>query len=336
MVPFFITIFVTPYPISLRMKQRVKYKYNPETLQYEKIELTLNQLLIKVLKYISIGLLIAGLIVLLSFPFIKDYSTREAQKEIKVLEGNYKEIDQELDKLVIVLDGLKETDNDLYRVIFSAEPFRHIDINKDSNLNLKNHTEFVFAIQDKISQLKRKMAYQSISFDEVIKLAVNKEKMLTSIPSIMPIADKDLTRLSSGFGYRIDPIYGVPRFHAGLDFTSPTGSEIHSSGDGVVEKIGYSKGGYGNEIIVNHGYGYKSHYAHLSKFANIKVGQKVKRGEVIGYVGSTGKSTAPHLHYEIIKNGNKIDPINFFFNDITPEQYEQMIEKSLNTGASLD
>lgn len=318
------------------MSKRAKYKYNPETLQYEKIELTLNQLLLKALKYSGVGLLIAGIIVVVSFPFIKDYSSRKAQKDIEHLEKNYQKIDREMDKLVKVLDGLQKTDNNLYRVIFSAEPFEYDKIKRDTNLDIKNHIEFVFAIQDKLSQIKRKLAYQSKSFDELIRLAVNKEDMLRSIPSIIPIADKDLTRLSSGFGYRIDPIYGVPKMHAGIDFTSPTGSPIHCAGDGKVEKAEYNKGGYGNEVVINHGFGYKSHYAHLSKFGNIKVGQTVRRGQIIGYVGSTGKSTAPHLHYEIMKNGNKIDPINFFYNDLTPEQYEQMIEKSLNSGASLD
>lgn len=318
------------------MSKRAKYKYNPHTLQYEKIELTLNQLLLKALKYTSVGLLIAGLIIVISFPFIKDYSTRKAQKEIELLEKNYQKINKEMDNLVIVLDGLQKTDNNLYRVIFSAEPFENEKLKRDTTLNVKNHAEFVFAMQDKLSLLKRKLAFQSQSFDELIQLAVNKEDMLRSIPSIIPIADKDLTRLSSGFGYRIDPIYGVKKMHAGIDFTSPKGSPIHCSGDGTVEKFGYNKGGYGNEVVINHGFGYKSHYAHLSEFGSIRVGQKVRRGQIIGYVGNTGKSTASHLHYEIIKNGSKIDPINFFYNDLTPEQYEQMIEKSLNSGASLD
>ncbi len=317
------------------MSKRVKYKYNPETLQYEKIDLNLKTLMLKALKYGLVGLLLAGIIVAISYPFIKEYSSRKAQKEITFLESNFEAVNTEMDTLIQVLEGLQQTDNDLYRVIFSVEPFELEKIKRNTSTSKKDHTEYVFAIQDKLSQVRRRLVAQSKSFDELIQLAVNKEKMLNSIPSILPIADKDLTRLSSGFGYRIDPIYGVPKMHAGLDFTSPTGSPIHASGDGIVEKMEYSKGGYGNEIVINHGFGYKSHYAHMSKF-NSKVGKKVKRGEIIGYVGSTGKSTAPHLHYEIIKNGNKIDPINFFFNDITPEQYEQMIEKSLNSGASLD
>jgi murein DD-endopeptidase MepM/ murein hydrolase activator NlpD len=319
-----------------KMRKKVKYKYNPKTLQYEQIEMNLRGFMLKSLKYGGVGLVIAGIVVLIAYPFIKDYSTRKAQEKITFLENNFDEVNSEMNNVVTVLEGLQETDNDLYRVLFSAEPFNKKMLVRAAAPNKKNHAEYVFAIQDKLSSITRSLVTQSKSFDELIALASNKEKMIESIPSIIPIADKDLTRLSSGYGYRIDPVYHVRKMHAGIDFTSPTGSPIHCSGDGTVEKKGYSTGGYGNEIVVNHGFGYKSHYAHLSKFNNIKVGQKVKRGETIGYVGSTGKSTAPHLHYEIIKNGNKIDPINFFFNDITPEQYQLMIEKSLNSGSSLD
>lgn len=317
------------------MSKKAKYKYNPKTLQYEKIELDLKQLLLKGLKYGFVGLIIACGVVAITYPFVKDYATTKAKKEIAFLENNFESINNEMDTIIDVLQHLQKTDNDLYRVIFSAEPFDMQAINRTTGIKKTNHAEFVFAIQDKLKQVKTQLVKQSKSFDELIDLAVNKEEMIKSIPSILPIENKDLTRLSSGFGYRIDPVYFVKKMHAGLDFTSPSGSPIHASGDGVIEKIGFSKGGYGNEIVINHGFGYKSHYAHMSGF-NTSLGKKVKRGEVIGYIGSTGKSTAPHLHYEIIKNGTKIDPINFFFNDITPEEYALMIEKSLNSGASLD
>lgn len=317
------------------MKRKAKYKYNPKTLQYEQIEMNLKQFLLKVLKYGFVGTIISGIVITVSFPFIKDYSTRKAQEKINFMQANFTLVNSEMDTVITVLKGLQETDNNLYRVLFNAEPFNKKTLSRGVMPKTQKHNEYVFAIQDKLSSITRSLVTQSQSFDELIDLASNKEKMIQSIPSIIPIADKNLTRLSSGYGYRIDPVYHVTKLHSGIDFTSPIGSPIHCTGDGTVVKVGYSTGGYGNEVIVDHGFGYKSHYAHMSKF-NTKVGKKVKRGEIIGFVGSTGKSTAPHLHYEIIKNGNKIDPINFFFNDITPEQYQLMIEKSLNSGSSLD
>ena len=315
------------------MGKRAKYKYDPNTLQYQKIELTLKEVLKKLLKYSSVGIAIAGIIILISYPFIQDYSTRKAQKKIEFLESNYVALNSELDTIVAVLRNLQETDNNLYRVIFEAEPYKNPELQRANYVDKRTHQDYVIGLKERLEILTNNIVKQSVSFDELIDLAVNKEKMLQAIPSIIPIEDKELTRLSSPFGIRNDPIYNVPKMHSGLDFTAPTGSKIYASGDGVVEIMEFSSGGYGNHVIINHGFGYKSHYAHMSEFKT-KVGKRVKRGELIGLVGSTGKSTAPHLHYEVIKNGNKIDPINFFFTDITPDQYAQMIEKAKNTGGS--
>jgi murein DD-endopeptidase MepM/ murein hydrolase activator NlpD len=176
---------------------------------------------------------------------------------------------------------------------------------------------------------------QSVSYDEIIDLARNKEKMLASIPAIQPISNKDLTRTASGWGYRIHPIYKIRKFHYGMDFTAPTNTEVYSTGDGTIEVLNKSRRGYGNKIIVNHGFGYKTLYAHLNSF-NVKQGQKVKRGDVIGYVGSTGLSTAPHLHYEVHLNNKKVNPVNYYFNDLTPEEYDRMVEISLKSGQTFD
>ena len=315
------------------MSKRAKYKYDPKTLQYQKIELTLKGILLKILKYMAVGLFIAGLIILVSYPFIEDYSTRKAQKEIDFLHSNYEVLNAEMDTMVAVLKNLQETDNNLYRVIFEAEPYKNMELTRKNLVERRTHQDYVISLRERIQSISTSIVGQSQSFDELIKLALNKEKLLQSVPSIIPIGDKELTRLSSTFGIRNDPIYNVPKMHSGLDFTAPTGSKIYATGDGTIETMEYSTGGYGNHIIIDHGFGYKSHYAHLSKFET-RIGKKVKRGELIGRVGSTGKSTAPHLHYEVIKNGNKIDPINFFFTDITPEQYSQLIEKAKNTGGS--
>lgn len=315
------------------MSKRAKYKYDPHTLQYQKIELTLNEVLKKIIKYMSVGIIIAGVIILIAYPFIKDISTRKAQEKIEFLESNYQSINAEMDTIVAVLRDLQETDNNLYRVIFEAEPYKNPDLKRVNFVEKRTHEDYVIALRERLQKLTSSVVNQSKSFDALIQLALNKEKLLQAVPSIIPIEDKELTRLSSPFGIRNDPIYNVPKMHTGLDFTAPTGSKIYASGDGIIETMEFSSGGYGNHIIINHGFGYKSHYAHLHEFKT-KIGKKVKRGELIGLVGSTGKSTAPHLHYEIIKNGNKIDPINFFFSDITPDQYAQMIEKAKNTGGS--
>jgi murein DD-endopeptidase MepM/ murein hydrolase activator NlpD len=315
------------------MSKRAKYKYDPNTLQYQKIELTLNEILKKILKYTSVGIVIAGIIILIAYPFIQDYSTRRAQKKIEFLESNYQSINSEMDTIVAVLKNLQEIDNNLYRVIFEAEPYENKDLDRKTIQGEKTHENYVVSLKERLNSLTNSVVGQSKSFETVIELAINKEKLLQAVPSIIPIEDKELTRLSSSFGIRNDPIYNVPKMHSGLDFTSPTGSKIYASGNGVIETMEYSTGGYGNHVIINHGFGYKSHYAHMSEFKT-RVGKKVKRGELIGLVGSTGKSTAPHLHYEVIKNGHKIDPINFFYNDITPYQYQQMLEKAKTTGGS--
>jgi murein DD-endopeptidase MepM/ murein hydrolase activator NlpD len=315
------------------MSKRAKYKYDPNTLQYQKIELTLGEILKKILKYSGVGLLIAGIIILISYPFIQDYSTRKAQKKIEFLENNYRSINSEMDTIVAVLQDLQETDNNLYRVIFEAEPYKNNELTRANVVEKKTHEDYVISLRERLISLTKSVVGQSKSFDELIALALDKEKLLRAVPSIIPIEDKELTRLSSPFGIRNDPIYNVPKMHSGLDFTAPTGSKIYAAGDGIIEIMEFSSGGYGNHVVVNHGFGYKSHYAHMSEFKT-RVGKKVQRGELIGLVGSTGKSTAPHLHYEVIKNGNKIDPINFFFTDITPEQYQQIVKKAKNTGGS--
>lgn len=320
-----------------------EYKYNPETLDYEKVTFGFKHYALKVLKYSVSGAFIAGFIVLVAYPFIKEHAVSHIEKENHHLRQQITEFSSELDTLEQVIAHIQETDDNIYRTIFEAEPFpsykreRGTGGNPTKHIHLEgySHSDQVISMSNRIEQLEKKSVAQIESYKEIVKLAQNKQKMLSSIPAILPISDKELTRVSSGFGYRIDPIYKTRKMHSGMDFTAPTGSLIYSSGDGVIEKADYSTGGYGQHVIINHGYGYKSHYAHMSKTL-VKVGQKVKRGDVIGHVGSTGKSTAPHLHYEIIKNGTKIDPINFYFNDLTPEEYEKVIELSNSSNQSFD
>jgi murein DD-endopeptidase MepM/ murein hydrolase activator NlpD len=244
--------------------------------------------------------------------------------------------------LETVIGHLQETDDNLYRTIFGAEPIQSTQrqvgiggVNRYNELEGFNNSKLVVETAKKLDVLRKKVYVQSKSFDELILLAREKENMLRSIPAIIPISTKDLTRIASGYGLRIHPYYKISKFHSGMDFTAPLGTDVYSSGDGTVESVLSGKRGMGNYIIINHGFGYSSLYAHLDNF-NVKAGQKVRRGDVIGYVGNTGMSVAPHLHYEIKLNGVNVDPVNYFFNDLSAEEYERMIEVASKTGQSFD
>lgn len=208
-------------------------------------------------------------------------------------------------------------------------------VNRYSDLEGYQYSNVVIEANKKLDQLAKRMYVQTKSFDEVVELAQNKEKMLASIPAIQPVPNKNLKRMASGYGYRTHPIYKVRKMHWGMDFSAPTGTEIFATGDGTVAQVILSRGGYGKHVVIDHGFGYETLYAHMTKI-NVKRGQKVKRGDVIGLVGNTGTSSAPHLHYEVIKDGKKINPAHFYFNDLTPEEYDQMIEMSSHANQSFD
>jgi murein DD-endopeptidase MepM/ murein hydrolase activator NlpD len=251
-------------------------------------------------------------------------------------------INREMDNVDKVLQHLKETDDNLYRTIFEAEPLPESyreggigGVNRYKELEGYNNSKIVVESARKLDKLRKKVYVQSKSFDELIMLAKSKEEMLSCLPAIQPISNKDLTRTASGWGLRVHPIYKIVRFHYGMDFTAPLGTDIYVTGDGVIESVIQSSRGYGNHIVVDHGFGYKTLYAHLDRF-NIRRGQKVKRGDIIGFVGSTGASLAPHLHYEVELNGTKVDPVNFFYNDLSPLEYERIIEIASRSGQSFD
>ena len=251
-------------------------------------------------------------------------------------------LEEKSKKVELVIASLEERDDKIYREIFGAAPideaFRKAGIGgNDRYKTLKNfdNSKTLVELHESFDQINRRMYVQSKSYDELTKLAKAKNAMLMSIPAIQPVSNKDLKRVASGFGYRIDPIYRTGKFHAGMDFTSPVGTPVTSTGDGVIELVESKQWGYGNCIIVNHGYGYKTRYAHLSKF-KVKRGQKVTRGQLIGYVGSTGKSTGPHLHYEVMKNNDPVNPANYYYSDLGPEQYEAILKLSNAHNQSFD
>ncbi|MBP9151888.1 MAG: M23 family metallopeptidase [Flavobacteriales bacterium] len=321
---------------------KVKFQFDKRTLTYKKVEIGAKQILVRVLGYLSASTVFGVIVILLFSTFFDSPKEKQLRREITALELQYKVLGNRMARVDQVLAELQEKDDDIYRVIFEAEPIPSSvrtagfgGVNRYSDLEKLDNSEIVVSTTKRLDELTKKLVVQSRSFDEVIALAKNKEVMLASIPAIQPIANDKLTRVASGFNYRIHPIYKVRHFHTGIDFAAPQGTDIYATGDGVVSEVNMVKGGYGSHIVIDHGYDYKTLYAHMSRF-KVRVGTKVKRGDVIGYVGSSGTSTAPHLHYEVIKNGEKINPMNFFFNDLSPEEYEKVLELSTQSNQSFD
>jgi murein DD-endopeptidase MepM/ murein hydrolase activator NlpD len=319
-----------------------KYKFNPESLSFDKIRLGFRAILMRMLAYLVGSLIVAFIYALIFAAFIDSPKEKALKREIEQMSIQYEMINKEMDNVDKILQHLKETDDNLYRTIFEAEPIPESyreggmgGVNRYKELDGYDNSRLVVETTMKLDKLRKKIYVQSKSFDDLIFLSKNKEEMLSCLPAIQPISNKDLTRTASGWGSRVHPIYKIVKFHYGMDFTAPLGTDVYVTGDGVVESVNKSNRGYGNHIIVNHGFGYKTIYAHLDRF-NVRRGQKVKRGDVIGFVGSTGASLAPHLHYEVELNGAKVDPVNFFYNDLSPLEYERIIEIASRTGQSFD
>lgn len=324
--------------------KKVKYIFSKESQRFEPIRLSLKTKLLRLFALLSAILVSASIIVAIAFRFLASPKEQKMRTELNVLQEKYDLLKNDLKHSERKLRDLQKRDNDIYRVIFEAEPLpeeitKGLDAmdEKDFEERLKPYDNALILkqMQHRIQILKKGMLAQEKSFDSIIKMIENKKELLSALPSIQPVSNKDLSRIASGFGFRIDPIYKIGKFHAGLDFTAPQGTPIYATGDGKVELSEYSSGGYGNEIWINHGYGYRTHYAHMVKRKS-NVGEIVKRGETIGWVGSTGKSTGPHLHYEVERRGQKIDPIYFFFNDLGAQDYERMIKLSQAGNQSFD
>jgi murein DD-endopeptidase MepM/ murein hydrolase activator NlpD len=321
---------------------RFKYKFNPITLNFEKISYGIRDYFITGLRYLFAGLVLGGIGVVLYASFFKDPQTTRLEREIKFLENQIEDLNNEIDTLEQFAIDLQDRDDNVYRTIFGADPYpdhlRRGGVGgSDRYKNLKGYesSEDIIETKKRIGRLERMMVAQSKSYQEVYNLAQAQGEMLQSIPAIQPVANTDLKRIASGFGYRIHPIYKIAKMHAGLDFSAEIGTEIYATGDGTIEAVDSKLSGYGHHVVIQHGYGYETLYAHMSK-VNVRPGEKVTRGQVIGYVGNTGTSTGPHLHYEVIKNGTKVDPAFYFYNDITPEQYEDLLQRAANANQSFD
>lgn len=322
--------------------KKIKYYYNTNTLRYEKLETPLRVKLLRVFGFIAAALVTAGLISYVAFQFVGSPKERILQQQNKNLKDNYYELLDELESVQNQMKELEKRDNDVYRAIFEANPIPDSARAKELETKLeiakveklRDH-QLVSSINNTLNNLVSRIAVQKKSYDEVDELVKNKANLLARTPAIQPVSNKDLNRVASGFGYRIDPVYKTTKFHAGLDFSAPQGTPIYATADGTVTTAGNSGNGYGNHVIINHGYGYETLYGHMVR-VKARNGQAVKRGEVIGWVGSTGKSTGPHCHYEVHKNGKEIDPIYFFYNDLTPEQFDLLLKKAAASNQSFD
>jgi len=310
---------------------KTKYRFNPQTLSYEEATVSLGKKILRWILFLSPSIVI-GLV--LTFFFSRQLaSPKEARlkRELALAEERFLELQGDMNDVHNALDMLLKKDEDIYRLALYADEFP----DKYDYLKGYSSSELMIASSQQMDLLEQRINGQSLSFQELLKLAKDKEKLLASIPAIQPVSNKDLKQMASGYGWRIDPIYKTSKMHSGMDFSAKPGTDVYATADGTVEVLERNQWGYGQCIVIDHGYGYKTRYAHLSKF-NVTPGQKVKRGEVIGFVGSTGKSTGPHLHYEVEVKGEKVNPINYYHSDLTPEEYERLLEMSEKSFKSFD
>ncbi len=318
-----------------------KYRFNADSLIYEKIEYSPKRILTIGFVYIISFFVLGFSFMLLWLNFFPSAQEKQLMQENAELRMQYKVLNTKLGTVQSVLEDIAHRDNNIYRVIFEADPIPNEvrtagfgGVNRYADLESKPNMEIVVETANRLDKLYKMLYVQTLSFDSVINLARNKEDMLRSIPAIQPLADRDLTGFASGFGYRIHPIYKTYKMHTGIDLTAPLGTKIYATGDGTISLARFERG-YGKCVFIDHGYNFETVYAHMSMIL-VKPGQKVKRGEVIGLVGNTGVSTGPHLHYEVRKGKKPVNPINYFMNDLSPEEYDEMLRVSIRPSQTLD
>ena len=321
--------------------RKVYYKYNPKTQAYDRIYPTFKHRVITALRRFFANAGVAAVIFVILIMIFGLPSEKELKSENSRLLSQYKLMSRELDNALAVLEDIRMRDDNLYRVMFNADPIpedvRQFDFAgtaRYDSLESMDNARLVIATTAKLDLLKRQLYVQSNSFDEIVQMYRGKDEMYKCIPAIQPVANKNLKQMASGYGNRIDPIYGTVRYHAGMDFSAAVGTDIYATGDGTVEDAGWESG-YGNCVVIDHGYGYKTRYAHMSRIG-VRRGEKVIRGQVIGEVGNTGKSTGPHLHYEVIVKGRTVNPVNYYYMDLTPEEYDEMIKVAETRGNMMD
>jgi murein DD-endopeptidase MepM/ murein hydrolase activator NlpD len=319
--------------------KKIKYFYNTHTLRYEKLITPLRVKLLRLFGFLS-GLTVASAIVIyLYLKFFPQPTDIEYRRKYELLKDNYNQVNEKVKSLQQQMVALEKRDNEVYRSIFEANPVpdsaraKLIEQQKEIE-KIKEMDDFALGadIASQLNNISARVAFQVKSYDNIASLIKTQDVKLASLPAIQPVSNKQLNRIASGYGMRIDPVYGTPKMHKGLDFTAPQGTPIYATGNGVVKVAGSTGNGFGNHVVINHGYGYETLYGHMYRI-KARQGQRIKRGEVIGWVGSTGKSTGPHCHYEVHINGREVDPVYFFFNDLNAEQYDRLL-KLASTGSA--
>ena len=320
--------------------------YNESTLQYEKVELSVKQKLYRGLGYLSTVLFTSLVLFVLAYLYLPTPKEKSLERDIAQMEYYYEDLANQYDDLTSEIDKIQKKEAEVHRVVFGVDPIDESVWNggtggRESIIRLRNNMEADALLSEtltKVEKLKRKIGIQNSSLDTLINIATEHELRLASIPSIKPVQEDKLKRKVhhlSGFGMRIHPIHKVRKLHEGIDFTAPTGTRIQATGNGVVKRVENRRNGYGKNILIDHGYGFTTLYAHLSE-VTVKKGQKVVKGEHIGYVGSTGTSTAPHCHYEVRINGTAVNPIDYCLDGLTPEEYADLVERAQEENQSFD
>lgn len=322
---------------------RIKYYYDTETCKYERVRTKKSDVVLNALGIVTLTLIFAVGLMFLYSSYFESPKELILRNEVKELEFYYGQLNSDVEKLNRILNNIENRDDNIYRVVLGAEPIeksvrdagvggadRYADI-REKDIQ---HDDLVVGLHEKVDKLRRKLYIESRSQDEVVMMADNKVKMLAAIPAIQPIANKQLIALASGFGHRIHPVYKVKKMHSGIDFAAEIGTPIYATADGKVAVVDVKFSGYGKMVEVDHGFGYRTRYAHMHEFA-VRAGQNLKRGDLIGYVGNTGMSTAPHLHYEVLINGSQVNPVHYFFNDLSAAEYEKILELASTENQSL-
>ncbi|GIM56780.1 peptidase M23 [Capnocytophaga canimorsus] len=324
--------------------KKVKYYYDPETLSYKRIKSRKRTKVRNIGLFLLSSLVFGAVVMFLMVNTRFFYTPRELtlQREVKQYETYFQILNKKMQQMEEVLANIQDRDNNIYRLYFETTPIADEQrksgfggVNRYEHLEKYNNSDLLINTTKRLEILQKQLVVQSKSLDEITYLAREKEKLLAAIPAIQPIQNKDLTRMASGYGWRTDPFTKARKFHYGMDFTAPQGTPIYAAGDGVITRADGNAAGYGEHIRIDHGYGYVSLYAHLSKY-NVRVGQKVKRGDIIGFVGNTGRSQAPHLHYEVLKDGEHINPVHFYYGSLTTEEYAEMLRISAQENQTLD
>jgi murein DD-endopeptidase MepM/ murein hydrolase activator NlpD len=323
---------------------KVKYYYDPETLSYRPIEITNKKRISNVVLFILASFVfgLSSLLILLNSDWINTPAEISQKRALENYELQFEILSKKLNQIEAVVENIEERDNNIYRVYFEASPIPEEQrsagfggVNRYKNLEGYDNSDLIINTTKRLDVLSKQTVVQSRSLDEIERLAENKAELIEAIPSIQPIKNQDLTRMASGYGYRTDPFTKKRRFHYGMDFSARKGTPIYATGNGVVKRADNRSSGYGKHIRIDHSFGYISLYAHLSKY-NVRRGQRVKRGDIIGYVGNTGRSVGPHLHYEIFKDKKKINPLNFYYGNLSQKEFDALLTQSRLENQSMD